>query len=463
MKRALALLCAALLACLCASCWWVKPDPPPPDPAASVALLTLYADKQPLRIVTKEEGVTVTLQLLEYEPTVGLLRPIADEWEETLIPGKEYAINKELAEGIPEYRLFIRQGENMAMHNLAEDRKDGKTVFEIVGKPWAPAPIDEYSPIVHLARTTAIVPGGDDLYTYWYAIANAIATLRAVDMELEPDELDEEGSWYRVPEWLFEAYALALFPAMDVPPLGDYDLWVSYHRETHERYWVGLAYSTWIWAEYKSAKQHADGTWDVTFTVGTTDDDVTGERIVKLAPNAAYNPDSPFEYHIVGWPAFDYGDDEPPIPAVPPPEYIVGTWKAPVKRGHVAYLEIYEDGMAGLYLGDDESDQLFEIYKGTVSAGDEREYAVDVDLDFHLEWYVYESGNGMPITGVPDIYKGSYGFSHAWEDGQQVLYVAVDTLIDENTDPLFGKSELKMLWVPKTLGGGSMVDIESFG
>ena len=309
----------------------------------------------------------------------------------------------------------------------------------------------------------AISPG-DDPYSYWYAVANAIATLRAVDLELEPDETDEEGSWYRTPEWLFEAYALALYPGMDVPPIGDYDLWVQYHPETHERYWVGEeAYSDSARAEFKSAVQNPDGTWDVTLTVSYTYGLEPEDMVVTLAPNAAYNPDSPFEYHIAGWPAFLYDDYDPPIPATPPPEYLVGTWRAPVRRGHVAWLEIHEDGMAGLYLGDSDSDQLFEIYRGTVSAGEECEYAVNVDLDFHLDWYIYESGDGMPVTGVPDTYSGSYGFSYGWEDDLQVLYVVVDALMDENTDPLFGKSELRMLWAPKTLGGGSMVDIESVG
>ena len=468
-KRPLAVILAALLAFLCFAC---RKEPIKPGPGKPTAvLLTLYTDTQPLRIVTQEKGVTVTLQMLEYEPTVGFFRPISDEWQETLVPGKDYTVDKELADGIPEYRLLVQQGENIALHNLTSMGFEGSEVFELVGKPWAPAPIDEASPMIHLARTAAIVPQDDcdgDLYGYWYAIANAISTLRAVDLELYPDEAvlddfwDEYHNWFRVPEWLFEAYALALYPAMDVPPLGDYDLWVQYHPETHERYWVGEeAYSDSARAEYKSARWNKDGTWDVTFTISYTYDDETQEKTIQLAPNAAWNPNSPFEYHIVGWPEFDYGDYEPPIPATPPPEYIVGTWRAPVKRGHAAWLEIYPDGMAGLCLGDSDSDQLYEIYRGTVSAGEECEYAVNVDMEFHLDWYIYETGDGTPVTGVPDAYSGSYGLSFVWEDDQQVLYVVVDTLADKNTDPLFDKSELKMLWTQKTLGGGRMVDAEA--
>jgi len=463
MKRITALLCAVLLACLCFACGGKGPNPPP-GPEKAVALLTLYADTQPLRIVTQAQGVKVTLQQLEYEPTVGFLRPIADVWEEALTPGKDYEIDAELAETVPQYRLLIQQGENIAVHNLAYDGRDGKTVFEIAGKPWVPAPIDGNSPMVHLARAAVVVPPGDDLYTYWYAIANAVATLRSVDLELEPDELDGEGSWYRVPEWLFEAYALALFPGMDVPPLGDYDLWVTYHPETYERYWVGLAYSTWLWAEYKRAQRNSDGTWDVTFALSAEDDDETVDRVVRLAPNRAYNPDSPFEYHIVGWPAWPgYEDDGPPIPAVPPPEIVVGTWTGPVKRGHVAWLEIYPDGMAGLYLGDDESDQLYETYHGAVAPTDDVDIegsGVDyvMDMDFRLDWYIYESGDGTPVTGVPGAYSGIYSLRQEWEGDQQVLYVK--TLEGDN---LYGKKELKMLWVPKTEGGGSMVDIEAMG
>jgi len=473
MKRIIALLCAAaLLCCLCAACKWVKHDPPPPRLAP---LLTLYTDRQPLRIVTQEKGVTVTLQKLEYEPTLYFLRPIADEWEGTLEPGKEYELDVELGETIPLYRLFIRQGERIAIHNLLPDMKDGNTVFEIKGGPWAPAPIDADSPMIHLCRTAAIVPEDDgDLYGYWYAIANAVATLRAVDLTLEPDELvphaydpDEHKGFYRVPEWLFEAYALALYPHMDIPPLGDYDLWVEYHPETHGPYWVGQeAYSDFYRGEYTGAKQNPDGTWDVTITVSGLYEE-TGEpeeKIVKLAPNEAYNPDSPFEYHIVEWPEFSYGDDgDVPTPGTPPPEIVVGTWKAPVKRGHVAYLEIFADGMAGLYLGGDESDQLYETYHGAVAPADDTDIegsGVDylMDMDFRLDWYIYESGDGSPITGVPDAYRGVYTLRHAWEGGQQVLYVTTNS-----GDNLYGLKELKMLWAQKTEGGGRMVDMEAMG
>jgi len=450
MKRILALLCAVSLAFLCFACG-EKPDDPGKDDSEPTALLTLYADAQPLRIVTQKKDVKVTLQKIEHEPTIGFIRAIADEWEETLEPGKEYELPIVPTAGLPEYRLFVQQGKNIALHLLTSG---GDKVIEIEGRPWAPAPIDADSPMIHLARTAAIVPPGDDEYTYWYAIANAIATLRAVDRELEPDELDNEGSWFRVPEWLFEAYALALYPGMDVPPLGDYDLWVTYHPETHERYWVGLAYSTWIWAQFKGAAQNPDGTWDVAFTVGTTDDDVTGEKIVRLAPNAAYDPNSPFEYHIVGWPEVDYGDG-PIAPDVPPPEVVVGTWVGPVKRGHVAWLEIYPDGMAGLYLGDDESGQLYEIYRGTVSPADDTDMdgmGVDylMDMDFRLDWHIYESGDGTPIN-IPEYYKGLYTLRCEGE----ALYVTAGP----DADALFSKGKLELFYTAKTLGGGGMVEV----
>jgi len=458
MKKTLALFCTALLALLCFACG-EKPPGPSPDPEQSVALLTLHADKQPLRIVTQKEGVTVTLQMLEYEPTIGFFRPIADKWEEALEPGREYELPGVPTAGIPEYRLLARQGENIAIHLLTSG---GDEIIEIEGGLWSPAPIEADSPMVHLARAAVIAPH-EEWYDYWYTIANAIATLRGVDLDLAPDELSEEGSAYRVPEWLFEAYAAALFPGKDVPLLekGESD-WVSYHPETHERYWVTQAYSTWIWAEYKSAKQNSDGTWDVTFTVGTTDDDITGEKTVKLAPNAAYNPDSPFEYHIADL-SLD-GDYDPPNPAPPPPEIVVGAWRAPVKRGHAAWLEIYEDGMAGLYMGDDESDQLYEIYKGTVCPTDDTDIegsGVDyvMEMEFYLDWHIYESEDGSPVAGVPDSYKGIYTLRQEWEGDQQVLHVVAGI----DTDPLFGKEELKMLWMPKTLQDSRMVEIEAVG
>ena len=453
MKRTAALLCAAFLAFLCFACG-KAPKEPVPGPEKSVPLLTLYTDTQPMRIVTQEKGVKVTLQMLEYEPTVGFFRPIADEWEETLEPGKEYELPVVPTAGMPEYRLFIQQGDMIANYLLTSG---GDEVFEIEGKPWSPAPIDADSPMVHLARTAAIVPPGDDEYTYWYAVANAIATLRAVDQELEPDELDEEGSWYRIPEWLFEAYALALFPGTDIPPLGDYGLWVTYHPETHERWWVGLAYSTWLWAEYKSAKQNADGTWDVTFALRAEDDDESVDRVIQLAPNGSYNPGSPFEYHIVGWPEFDYGD-EPVDPVTPPPEYVVGTWMASLDRYTVCYLEIYPDGAVGLYKGDAESDQLYETYNGLVSyePGNVSEIYTFMDMDFRLSWHIYE---GEGELNLPETFQGTYGFYDEWEGYQHVLYVKAMA----GADPLYGKTELKMLWVPKTEGGGSMVDVEAMG
>jgi len=455
MKRAIALLCAILLACLCCACG--KKDPNlPPGPETSIALLTLYADQQPLRIVTKEKGVKVTLQMLEYEPTVGFLRPIADEWEEILEPGRKYEISKELTEGIPEYRLFVQQGENIAIHNLVFDGKDGKEVFEIEGNPWIPAPIGADSPMIGLCRTAAIAPY-EDQYGYWYAIANAISTLRGVDLELEPD--GSSGGGYRVPGWLVDSYAQALFPGVEMTsPLEDETAWVGY---ADAEYIIYPSWSTWLWAEYKSAKQNKDGTWDVTIAISTEDRDGTMDKVIKLAPNKAYSPDSPFEYHVVGL-SLD-GDYDPPEPAPPPPENIVGTWKASVGDDSVAYLEIYVDGMAGLYLGDPVSDQLYEIYRGTVAPADDTDINGDgvdycMDMEFSLDWYIYESNDGTPVTGVPDSFKGTYTLRTEWEGDQHVLRVTTN-----EGDNLYGKKELNMLWVPKTIGGGSMVDIEAVG
>ena len=296
MKQITALLCAALLACLCFACG-EKPGPTPPSPTAA-PLLTLYAGDLPLRIITQEEGVYAAFQQLEYEPTLGFLRPIADLWDKTLEPGKEYTIDAgiELKPGRPQYRPTVWQGDGVAIHDLTASDMAGGGAVEI-NEPWVPAPIDENSPMIHLCRMASFVPGFET-YDYWYAIANAIATLRAVDLDLPLD--DEHG--YRVYEWLMEAYAAALFPGIEMP-MPDDDDWVRYQPDTAERYLVGWeAYSTWIWAEYKSAQRNPDGTWDMTITVGTTDDDETMDAIIKLAPNETYNPDSPFEYHLVGLP-----------------------------------------------------------------------------------------------------------------------------------------------------------------
>ncbi|MCL2299268.1 MAG: hypothetical protein FWC27_03865 [Firmicutes bacterium] len=440
MKRAIALCCAALLlAGLCFSCR--KTEPKPLNvPGKSAPLLTLYADTAPLRIVTKREGVTVTLQKLEYEPTVGFLRPVADEWEQSLTPGKEYEIDAELAENIPEYRLFVRQGENVAIHNLAQDRKDGNTTFEISAKPWAPAPVDENSPMIHLCRAAVIAPN-EEQYDYWYAIANAITTLRCVDLELPPD--DEEVYAYNVPVWLFEAYARALFPDTAIPSITDW-MWIGHNAGSDEPYLAYAAYSTWIWAEYKSAKQNPDGTWEVTMTLGTTDGDGTADKTVTLAPNEAYDPDSPFEYHVVGMP--EAGTAEP---GEAPPDWAVGTWKAPTEPGYVCYLEIFADGTAGLYLGDDESDMVYEIYQGYVlPAG-----ADTMNMHFDLDWYIYE---GEGDIDVPGAYSGSYTF-RLGGSGQTL------TVGTASGDNLYGKKELAMRWIPKTLQNGTMEDLEPMG
>lgn len=464
MKRALALLCAALLALLCFACG-EKPVKPEDTPAAT-ALLTLYTDTQPLRIVTQQKGVTVTLQLLEYEPTLQFLRPIADEWEETLLPGKEYEIDKELAEGLPEYRLLVRQGENMALYDLTYMGFEGGTAFELEGKPWAPAPVNEDSPMLHLCRMAAYAPGWET-YDYWCAIASAVSLLRAVDLELPPQDDGNGGSCYRLPEWLFDAYAQALFPGVDADTQEEGEAgWVSYHPESNERYWVAETPFYGTWMKYKSAQQNPDGAWDVTITGGDGDGDATWESVIKLAPNEAYNPESPFEYHLVGLPmepdrnygmpeGADWDDDDAPNPAKPPPDIVVGTWRAKLGEYDAAYLEIHPDGMAGLYKGDAESDQLYETYGGTVSQ-DEGDPDV-FSMEFLLNWHIYESEDGSPVTGVPDTYSGTYTLRHAWEGGQQVLRVTA------GAGALFGRKELKMLWVPKTLGGGSMRDIEAAG
>ena len=446
MKRTIALLCAALLACLCFACGWAKPGPPPPEPGG--LLLTLYADTSPMRIMTQQEGVSVAFQRLEYEPTLGFLRPVEDIWDEVLEPGKEYELEAGLAEGIPQHRLYARRGDFIALFDLTYDGREGGEVFEIEGKPWVPAPIDENSPMINLCRAAAVSPK-EAQYGYWYAISNAICTQRGIYNEWPPD--DPDAGAYHVPDWLFEAYAAALFPDTETPEYLDWE-WVGY-SDTGGHYLAYLAYSTWIWAEYKGAKQNPDGTWDITVTISAEGSDETMDEVIQLAPNAAYNPGSPFEYHIVGMP-----EPAPPEPADPPPEYVVGTWRAPVKQGHAAYLELFEDGIAGLYLGDDGSGQVYEIYRGLVSCdpGSVSDTTAELEMQFTLDWYIYEGG---PVTGVPDTYRGTYTLRHGWEGDQQVLRVKAN----EGADPLFGESEMKMLWVPKTLRNDFMADVESMG
>jgi len=142
-------------------------------------------------------------------------------------------------------------------------------------------------------------------------------------------------------------------------------------------------------------------------------------------------------------------------PAPPPPDIVVGTWEAPVKRGHVAYLEIFADGMAGLYLGDadTENSEVYEIYRGTVLAVGENADEISMAMDFQLNWYIYESDGGDPII-IPDSYKGTYTLRHEREGDKRTLHVKAN----DNTDPLFGKKELKMVKVPKNLQGSCMVD-----
>jgi len=144
-------------------------------------------------------------------------------------------------------------------------------------------------------------------------------------------------------------------------------------------------------------------------------------------------------------------------PAPPPPEIIVGTWKAPVKRGHVAYMEIFEDGMAGLYLGDANSDQLYEIYRGTVLSVGKNPNEISMEMEFELDWYIYESEDGSSITGVPDSYKGIYTLRHYWEVNKQMLHLTANN----GADPLFGKKELIMEWTRKTANGDSMTEVNS--
>lgn len=142
-------------------------------------------------------------------------------------------------------------------------------------------------------------------------------------------------------------------------------------------------------------------------------------------------------------------------PAPPPPDIVVGTWKAPAKLNHVAYLEIYVDGIAGLYLGDANSDQLYEIYRGTVLSVSENTNEISLEMDFDLEWYIYESEDGSPI-GVPDSYTGVYTLRHYTEGDKRMLHLTAN----DGADPLFGKKELKMELTPKTEGGSYMIDYQ---
>ena len=460
MKRLIAFLCALLLmASLLAACGKETENPGEEKDSSTqttkgedAAKLMLYTDTRPLRIVTQQAGVTVTLQKLEMEPNLGFLRPVADEWEETLEPGKEYEIDKELAETIPQYQLLVRQGKHMAIHYLADDLKDGKEIFEIEPKPWEPRPIEEYSPMADLcaAAATAIFETWDG---YWYTIANAITTQRSVYQEMPPDGRVDGDAYYVIPEWLFEAYAKALFPDKEIPPAEEMDEnWVSYYPDRKE-YWVYLAYSTFLGADYKSAAKNPDGTWDLAVRLFAEGEEAD-PYIFTVAPNKAYNPDSPFEYHIVGMP------EEGPQPAPPPPSWATGTWWLSLDNGRTGYIEIYEDGIAGLYIGPGGSEELYEIYWGFVSPdgnGDETaEAGMPLDMQISFEWE--RSIAGSPVRNPQKEYKGVYTVRHAWEDDQQVLHIST-----KSGDNLFGKKTLKVLWVPLIKNEDIMEDNGAMG
>jgi len=178
--------------------------------------------------------------------------------------------------------------------------------------------------------------------------------------------------------------------------------------------------------------------------LGISSDDLSGDTYRMEASEGALDCD---------------GMDDASNPAPPPPNMIVGTWRAPAKRGHIAYLEIYVDGMAGLYLGDADSDQLYEIYRGTVLAVGDNPDEICLEMVFDLNWYIYESEDGAPVTGVPDTYKGIYTLRHYWDDDKQMLHVKAN----DDADPLFGRKELNMEWSPKTEDSGCMVNVESEG
>ena len=459
MKRLFAFLCALLLlVSVCAACGKEAENPGEEKETKRTkttqgeeqAKLTLYADTRPLRIVTQQAGVTVTLQKLEMEPNLGFLRPVDNEWEETLEPGKEYEIDRELAETIPQYQLLVRQGKNMAIHYLNMDLKDGKELFEIEPKPWEPAPIEEYSPMVDLCRAavTAIFEEWDG---YWYTIANAITTQRSVYQEMPPDGSVDGDSYYTVPEWLFEAYAKALFPDKAIPPMEEMDEnWVSYQPGEKE-YRVYLAYSTWLGATYKSASQNSDGTWDL--SVGLiTEEGEADPYTFTLAPNKAFDPETPFEYYIVGMP------EEGPQPAVPPPSWTTGTWQVPLEDGRTGYLELYEDGVAGLYIGPSGSEKLYEIYWGLVSSNGEGTEEAGLDSEMQMEFDWERSIGSSPVKNPPKKYAGVYTVRHGWDGDQQVLYIST-----KSGDDLFGKKTLRVDWIPMAKSEDVMKEIEAMG
>jgi len=460
MKRLIAFLCALLLmASLFAACGKETDAQNPGEKTETktqttkgedAAKLTLYTDTRPLRIVTQQAGVTVTLQKLEMEPNLGFLRPIDNEWTETLEPGKAYEIDKELAETIPQYQLLVRQGKNMAIHYLADDLKDGKEIFEIEPKPWAPAPIEEYSPMAELcaAAATAIFETWDG---YWYTIANAITTQRSVYQKMPPDGRVDGDAYYAVPEWLFEAYAKALFPDKEIPPAEEMDEnWASYYPDKNE-YWVYMAYSTYLGAEYKSAKQNPDGTWELAVRLFTEEGEAD-PYIFTVAPNKAYDPNNPFEYHIVGLP------EEGPQPAPPPPDWTVGTWQVPLDEGRTGYIEIYEDGVAGLYIGPGGSEELYEIYWGLVSsngAGTE-DAGLDAEMQMDFDWE--RSIKGSPVKNPAKEYEGVYTVRHGWEGDQQSLYITTKSGAD-----LFGQKTLRVDWIPMAKSEDALQAIEAMG
>jgi hypothetical protein len=366
-----------------------------------------YGLAVPICFVAREEGLTVSYSRLEYDGTVDFLRPVETLWTVYPEPGKAYRFDGQMSETIPQYRLQVdREGElNPTFWNLSEDMADGGTVFAVREQPWKPAPLDGASNLLPLclAAAAGYAEGMDSFETAALLVSSVHA-----EMGLDPDP----GGQYRAPEWLLAAYWKAMFcqNLWDAEP-GAQE-WIVYRPELAE-YWVTPHPSAAYPAGVPERNELTGGLWAGTWNVKA--DTPSGPVYLRLAPNAAYDPEDPFGYRIL----ITEGEPMQALPTQWLDSWLDGRWETFLAD------QRFEDGgiPASLTFAGADSvelraggEDLAEAYDGSITGAEFSTADYGERAIVRIEWTLREDLLEAAGSFLPKAYTGTYLFELGVQD-----------------------------------------------
>lgn len=201
----------------------------------NVSKMATGLDGIKVRLTVDEPGVTVVLEELKFWPGVNWYQPLETKFEFEAAVNRNYELVLPLSKDRAQYRLLVRNGEQLKRIYLTYDLFLRQHEVEYESEDNVVYWIRNHEPMSYLLRVYAYWTarkGTDVRYIrplYWRTIATSWAMVMG-----DTVPLDEDG-YYHSTEWFFDEFAYALFPNVDWPDLRreDHVLWFADRSEPY--------------------------------------------------------------------------------------------------------------------------------------------------------------------------------------------------------------------------------------